>query len=225
MIPQNEMGVLVVFSQMIRDLNIEIVNIQSAFPDLTILIGDNKFNIELEFVASNFVQHKHNFDECDIIICWENDLEDYKFPIIALSSGNLTEADFRYPLDWEREILRWRYKAMNYHSELARVRAELEVKTMMLAAESGTEILSVAAVIANAVNKRRDTIVSLLNSENPPTQIELAKMFSVSTQTIRTDVRALRREEPTQGYLAEQTGVSVQTIRGDIKALNGSIAK
>jgi len=43
-------------------------------------------NIEFEFAASNFKDHGHSTDKCDIIICWVNDWTNCPIEIIELQS-------------------------------------------------------------------------------------------------------------------------------------------
>jgi hypothetical protein len=40
--------------------------------------------IEFEFKSSNFIRHGHNPDECDVIVCWQNDWKNCPIEIIEL---------------------------------------------------------------------------------------------------------------------------------------------
>lgn len=76
--PVNENGVIFLFSKITKDLNLYIETIRTGFPDCIAkrYIGHGQWEevrIEFEFAASNFVSHKHNPADCDMIVCWEND--------------------------------------------------------------------------------------------------------------------------------------------------------
>ncbi|MBI4529620.1 MAG: hypothetical protein HY695_37960 [Deltaproteobacteria bacterium] len=65
--------------------------VREAFPDCLAWKfeedGERKLlRIEFELKASNFVNHTHDPDGCDLIVCWEDDLWDFKVPRLALSS-------------------------------------------------------------------------------------------------------------------------------------------
>lgn len=74
--PENEMGVVSLFSMYHRELDFPfIVKIQKGFPDATVIDTEgNTVTIEFEYIASNFIQHGHPQKGCDLIVCWENDL-------------------------------------------------------------------------------------------------------------------------------------------------------
>lgn len=86
MIPENEQGVVVLFSQQAEEAGFEIVSIQHRFPDAIIKHKGEEYRAEFEFKASNFIAHKHDPRGCDLIICWEDDSPlDFPLPILALS--------------------------------------------------------------------------------------------------------------------------------------------
>jgi len=76
--PVNEMGVVALFSMYHRELGFPyFLKIQSGFPDATVV--DSKGNvkyIEFELFASNFKDHKHDPEECDVLVCWEDNLDE-----------------------------------------------------------------------------------------------------------------------------------------------------
>lgn len=92
--PKNEMGVIVLFSLLLNELNMKIVNIQAEFPDC--LVQQNKngkeqmIRIEFEYLSNNFRLHKHNPNECDMIVCWEDNIPIwYKCPIEIIELKNI----------------------------------------------------------------------------------------------------------------------------------------
>ncbi|HEY9745017.1 MAG TPA: hypothetical protein V6C99_02230 [Oculatellaceae cyanobacterium] len=91
--PTNEQGVVFLFGMVCRELGFRIEIVRTGFPDFE---GKYLYNanenlwaearIEIEFKASNFKDHGHNPDECDFIVCWENDWPDCPLTIIELKS-------------------------------------------------------------------------------------------------------------------------------------------
>lgn len=82
--PKNEQGLIALFCMQIHSSGWEIVSIDTLFPDAILRYGGVEWRVEFEFKASNFVLHRHDFTECDLIICWVNDLGDFVLPIIEL---------------------------------------------------------------------------------------------------------------------------------------------
>lgn len=77
--PINEQGVVYLFGLIAEDLNMRVESIQQGYPDCTAIryLGKGRWervSIEFEYVASNFSVHGHSPEECDIIVCWINDL-------------------------------------------------------------------------------------------------------------------------------------------------------
>jgi hypothetical protein len=91
--PINEQGVIYLFGIVSRELGFSVEALQQGFPDCQgkYLHDKNhklwaKARIEFEFRASNFRGHGHNQDECDVIVCWENDWPDCPLRIVELKS-------------------------------------------------------------------------------------------------------------------------------------------
>jgi hypothetical protein len=87
--PQTEQEVVYLFSQLHRELGFPyILKFQKDFPDVIVLDKNREpKKIEIERFASDFIDHGHQPEECDFIVCWENDLTEIpeKFPqIISL---------------------------------------------------------------------------------------------------------------------------------------------
>ena len=75
--PKNEQEIVYLFSVLHRDMDLPyIISIRSEFPDAIVMDKErNVQRIEFEVKASNFIQHGHDKDGCDFIVCWENDLD------------------------------------------------------------------------------------------------------------------------------------------------------
>ena len=91
--PINEQGVVYLFGMVSRELGFSVEALQQGFPDCEgkYLHDKNrklwaKARIEFEFRASNFRLHGHNENECDVIVCWENDWPDCPLRVVELKS-------------------------------------------------------------------------------------------------------------------------------------------
>ncbi len=76
--PVNEQGVVFLFGRVLEDLNMYIEEVRTKYPDCIARRytgkGWEKTYVEFEFLSSNFITHEHEPKECDVIICWEDDL-------------------------------------------------------------------------------------------------------------------------------------------------------
>lgn len=88
--PINELGVVFLFGMLADDLGFVVESVQNGFPDCDAKLRkpDGSFEgvrIEFEFKSSSFVQHGHNVEECDLIICWQHDWRDCPIDVLELS--------------------------------------------------------------------------------------------------------------------------------------------
>ena len=58
-----------------EELGYEVLSSRTEFPDFILKRDDRIIRAEVELYASNFYFHKHPEEECDMIICFQNDLE------------------------------------------------------------------------------------------------------------------------------------------------------
>ncbi len=89
--PLNEQGVIYLFGMLSKQLGFIIEAVRTDFPDCE---GKRQIQgkqgrwervaIEFEYRSSNFKEHGHNPDECDVIVCWENDWKDCPIEVISL---------------------------------------------------------------------------------------------------------------------------------------------
>ncbi len=89
--PLNEQGVVYLFGILSRRLGFIIEAVRTDFPDCEgkrQIPGKQgrweRVAIEFEYKSSNFKEHGHNPDECDVIVCWENDWKDCPVEVISL---------------------------------------------------------------------------------------------------------------------------------------------
>jgi len=124
-IPENELGVIAVFSQQAEKSGFEIVSIHSEFPDAIVRKGEVEYRAEFEYLSSNFRAHKHNVRECDLVICWERDSKSI-LPILALSETGWENTDLSLPSDYIRELEYWKQRAQIAENANKRMMAEAE---------------------------------------------------------------------------------------------------
>lgn len=76
--PINEQGVVFLFGRVLEELNMYIEEIRTKYPDCVARRytgkGWERVYIEFEFKSGNFIQHGHDPKECNMIVCWEDDL-------------------------------------------------------------------------------------------------------------------------------------------------------
>jgi len=88
--PINEQGVVYLFGLVSEDLNIRVESVQQGYPDCTGIrfLGKGRWErvrIEFEYKSGNFFSPQHNHDPkgCDIIVCWEDNLNQEQREILA----------------------------------------------------------------------------------------------------------------------------------------------
>lgn len=89
--PINEQGVVYLFGIVSYELGFIVEAIQPSFPDCEAKrCVDSKRNrwqrvrIEFEYMSSNFLQHGHDLQQCDLILCWEHDWLECPLEVIEL---------------------------------------------------------------------------------------------------------------------------------------------
>ncbi len=105
--PNNEMGVVVRFTQVCEAHGYKIVSIQSAYPDAVIRGFDKEWQVEFEYLASNFIDHRHDPRKCDLIVCWVNDLGD-DFPLTIWELSSDADISISEVSDAEKELAYYR---------------------------------------------------------------------------------------------------------------------
>ena len=87
--PTNEMGVVLLFGAMALQLGFVVLKIQQGYPDceaMRRMEGDRwqKVRIELEFESVNFLRHRHDAKECDLIVCWVHNWREAPMEVVEL---------------------------------------------------------------------------------------------------------------------------------------------
>lgn len=78
--PQNELGVVFLFSHLAKKWRLRIEEIKSSYPDCIayqkIRGKEKRIRIEFEYKSKNFKGHRHDPNKCDWIVCWEHNWPD-----------------------------------------------------------------------------------------------------------------------------------------------------
>jgi Homing endonuclease associated repeat len=88
--PTSEMGVMVLFGALARDLGFVVMRVQAAFPDCEAMrrMGNGRLQrvlIEFEYDSRNFLEHMHDVKGCDLIVCWKHTWKECPVEVIELS--------------------------------------------------------------------------------------------------------------------------------------------
>jgi hypothetical protein len=89
--PVNEQGVVFLFGMICRELGYVVEILKPGFPDCEakrqIRPGIwQRVRIEFEFLARTFRAHGHDLDQCDVIVCWENNWPGCPIEVLELRS-------------------------------------------------------------------------------------------------------------------------------------------
>lgn len=89
--PVNEQGVVYLFGMVSRELGFLIESVRTAYPDcegIRQLDGEGtrwqRVRIEFEYKSSNFKEHGHDPEYCDLIVCWIHDWQDAPIEVLEL---------------------------------------------------------------------------------------------------------------------------------------------
>ena len=89
--PVNEQGVVYLFGMVSQELGFFIESVRVKYPDCEgKRCCDSKANlwehlyIEFEYKSTNFVEHGHNPEDCDLIVCWIHDWKDCPLEVLEL---------------------------------------------------------------------------------------------------------------------------------------------
>lgn len=92
--PVNEQGVVFLFGMICRELGYVVEIVKPGFPDCEAkrkVRGKSgmwqRVRVEFEFQSRNFRQHGHDPDQCDVIVCWEDNWPDCPIEVLELCSA------------------------------------------------------------------------------------------------------------------------------------------
>ncbi len=91
--PINEQGVVYLFGMISRELGFLIESIRTEYPDCEgkrcVDKKENRWEhvlIEFEYKSSNFQEHGHPPEDCDLIVCWIHDWQECPIEVLELRS-------------------------------------------------------------------------------------------------------------------------------------------
>lgn len=117
--PSNELGVVFLFSHLIKKLQLRIVEIRPHFPDCIAYrrCGNKEklIKIEFEYKSSNFILHKHNFNECDCIVCWIHDSPDIPEEIEVIELKKYFGVAFKV---WIQPVIKSQYSSLEEEGDI-----------------------------------------------------------------------------------------------------------
>ena len=116
--PQNEQGVVVLFAKLADAAGWNLIEIGCKYPDAIFKKDDELWKIEFEFYASNFLDHKHDHRDCDIIVCWEDDYPGCPMPVIELSRVGWDTSQFQKCDPVLKEIEYWKRRCIRAEHQL-----------------------------------------------------------------------------------------------------------
>lgn len=123
--PENEQGVIVVFAMQANAYGWEILRIGCPFPDALLQYQGQEWRAEFEYAASNFLAHRHDHRQCDLIVCWENDYPDCPLPILALGETDWQAKELSKAHPDKAEIEYWKQRALRSERQLALARPDV----------------------------------------------------------------------------------------------------
>ncbi len=93
--PASERELRKIFDILHPFLGFRILHYTTSFPDYLLLRNGEELRAEAELYASSFRLHKHNPNECDMIICWENNIfpEEIGLDVFEMATGRIHKRD------------------------------------------------------------------------------------------------------------------------------------
>ncbi len=93
--PRSEQEVVALFAAVLPYLDRQLVleRVQTPFPDCTAVDSDGStVLIEFELYGSNFVDHRHSTEECDMLVCWADDWGQWPQPFEVIELHKTVKA-------------------------------------------------------------------------------------------------------------------------------------
>ena len=122
MIPQNEQGTIVLFSKLAEELGYTFKEIGTRCPDAILEKDGKPVRVEFEFRSKAFQAHKHNPDDVDLVICWEDNWPSCPVPVLSLETyvtlAHRTEE--ASPSLWQR-LASWPIRWKEFIAEIKRI--------------------------------------------------------------------------------------------------------
>jgi len=241
--PKNEIGVIVLFAQQAEKYGFEIIEIQPSFPDALVKKGEVIYRVEFEYQASSFHTHQHDVHDCDLVICWHNDLTDMVLPVLALSSPDWPQTSLVLPSNEARDAFYWKCRAVKAERELKNIRRRkveqnetglVVLRQRTISKEEAQESLLAYVAkhptasyseIAKAIDKSKATVANYVNQMMRVGRLaesELGWQVFTKPLTERQEaILALLNEGYVPDDIAIKLSASVRSVYRDIKIMNG----
>lgn len=137
-IPKNEQGVVFYFGAVAASAGIDVIHVQTEFPDFEFMHKDTLYRGEFERKSSNFWAHDHDYLGCDLVVCWMHDARLGPMPVIELSDS-AWRRKFRkmsFPMREEKDA----FLAMRFAEKVITLSAETKVQVVAPTEEALGEV-------------------------------------------------------------------------------------
>lgn len=203
--PENEQGVIYLFATQAEAHGYTVKAIGTRFPDAIIRKDGINYATEFEFLASNFVIHKHDPSACDLIICWKNDWLDCPIPVLVLSHLTWEIESGGAIKNANNQIKYWQDRALKAENKIE----QLKQKEQEDSEPDKIKMLAEAIILNTANNsvgkgrkileaEAREKLILQCLKESPdsgPTKImRYIGMDKVSLSTVKRDLQKLISE-------------------------------
>lgn len=159
-VPGSEVGLRERYASRMPEFGLTIVKSREAFPDWILQDEEGNFiRAEVELRSSHFLEHHHDPNMCDLIVCWEHDTKRVNLPVIEwfmeeMVNGPIVPSQF--PLAYDvRQNNRFpagkgvrSHKIKTRHDELKRTETKRGDATKQVAKEFEIAIGSVHSVLS-----------------------------------------------------------------------------
>lgn len=187
--PTNEQGTILVFSLNAETAGWRIIDIRSAFPDAILEHRGEIWKVEFEHKASNFITHRHDIRECDLIICWDNDYPDCPLPIIELQNEGWVNSNPVKSEQWRKEVEYWKQRALLAERQFNSIKRKIKSDKRADKLDAGEELTSGNSLLNT--DRRLNRLVDTIRDNGWSGVQSLARLLNVSRTTIYADLDML----------------------------------
>jgi len=187
--PKNEQGVVALFSQLAMQAGWTLVDIGCSYPDAVFEKDGEEWTVEFEFCSSNFIDHRHDHRECDVIICWKNDYPTCPMPVIELAQDDWHIHPIEKCNPLLKEIEYWKRRCSRAEHQL---KTEIDRYTKK---SEYTVIQTTTELIVENEDDKKERAIQLKNEGL--TNIQIGQELNVHRNTVSA---WLRQPVHTNGY-------------------------